>query len=129
MPFTTRGTGVRRTATIATGSEKVKLFVPLAGDEAQAKQILADLEEFLSEEYGAVLTSRRIFRLTYRHDGRECRAEVGQHHPVTGEMVDAIFHDESIGVYYLCTRKHGVVRGHPIMVDNANVESAEMFDD
>lgn len=67
--------------------------------------------------------------MDYRDGSNEYRAEVGTHHPVSGELVDAILQDATSGTYYLCTRKHGVVRGHPIFVDAANAESAELFED
>jgi hypothetical protein len=107
----------------------MKFFVPHAHDSSQERQIYADIREFLTKELGAELTDGKIFGLTYSHDDQEYRTEVGKCHPPTGEIVDVILYDESIGVYYLCTRSHGVVRGHPIMVNIANVKSVVLFDD
>lgn len=111
------------------GVEDVKFFLPHAHDPSQEHKIYADLRDFLAGELGAHLTDRKIFRVTYRHEGRDYPIEVGKPHPDVAEVVDAILHDGSIGVYYLCTRSHGVVRGHPIVVNVADVESEELFDE
>lgn len=107
----------------------MKFFIPHARDASQERQIYADIREFLTTELGAALTERKIFSLTYLHDDQEYRAEIGERHPATGDIVDVILYDESIGVYYVCARSHGVVRGHPIVVNVANVESVVLFDD
>lgn len=107
----------------------MRFFVPHAQDSSQERRIYGDIREFLTSELGAELTDRKIFGLTYSHDDQEYRVEVGECHPATEEIVDVILHDESIGVYYLCMRSYGVVRGHPIMVNTASVKSVEFFDD
>ena len=107
----------------------MKFFLPLAHDASQERKIYGDLREFLTGELGAVLTDRRIFAINYRQDDRAYRIEVVTIHPDLGEIVDAILQDESMGVYYLCTRSHGVVRGHPIVVNVSDVESEELFDE
>lgn len=107
----------------------MKFFLPHAHDFSQEQKIYGDIRDFLTGELGAVLTDRKIFGLTYRHDDQEYRIEVGKNHPEIGEIVDAIFYDESTCTYYLCTRTHGVVRGHPLAVNVANVQSELLFDD
>jgi hypothetical protein len=107
----------------------MKFFLPHAHDSSQERKIYADIREFLAGELGAALSDRKIFALTYSHEGRRFHIEVGKHHPAIGEIVDAILFDDSIGNYYVCTRTHGVVRGHPLMVNAAGVESEVLFDD
>ena len=107
----------------------MKFFLPHAHDASQERKIYGDLREFLTGELGAVLSDRKIFGLAYSHNGREYRVQVGENHPAIDEIVDAILFDESTGNYYLCTRTHGVVRGHPLVVNIANVESEVLFDD
>lgn len=107
----------------------MKFFLPHAHDPSQERTIYGDLRDFLTGELGASLADRRIFRLACRQEDRAYTIEVGRPHPDVGEVVDAIFHDDTIGVYYLCTRSHGVVRGHPMAVNVAEVESEELFDE
>jgi len=107
----------------------MRFFLPHAHDCSQERKLYGDIREFVTKEFGAALTERRIFGLIYLHDGQEYRVEVGKSHPAIGEMVDAILCDETIGTYYLCTRTHGVVRGHPIMVNAATVKSEMLFED
>lgn len=107
----------------------MKFFVPLAHGPSQQRRLYEDMRDFLSEELGALLADRKIFRLDYVHDGHEYRAEVGVRHPAGGDMVDAIFFDESTETYYVCTRRHGVVRGHPIPVDAAHIRCETLFED
>ncbi len=107
----------------------MEFFLPHARNELQESQIYAGIREFLTKEFGAKLTDMKVFRLTYVHDGRHYRVEVGRRHPTAGETVDVILCDESIGVYYIGTRSHGVARGHPIPVNMDDVESVEPFDD
>jgi hypothetical protein len=106
----------------------VKFFLPHAHGRSQEQKIYGDIRDFLIGELGAVLTDRKIFGLAYRHDDHDYRIEVGTSHPAIGEVVDAILFDETTGTYYLCTRTHGVVRGHPLTVSIANVEREVLFD-
>jgi hypothetical protein len=106
----------------------MKFFLPHAHDSSQERKIYGDIREFLTGELGAVLADRKIFGLTYSREDQEYRVEVGKTHPAIGEIVEAILYDEGMGIYYLCTRNHGVVRGHPIMVNIAHVESEVLFD-
>ncbi len=107
----------------------MKFFLPHAHDASQERKIYGDLVEFLTGELGAVVSERKIFALTYSHEGEKHRVEVGQNHPEVGELVDAILLDDSTGNYYVCTRTHGVVRGHPLVVNVAHVDSETPFDE
>lgn len=111
------------------GDDRVKFFLPHAHDASEQRKIYSDLRDFLAGELGACLADQKIFRLTHRHGDEVYAIEVGKVHPLTEETVEAILHDESIGVYYLCTRTHGMVRGHPMAVGAADVESVALFDD
>lgn len=107
----------------------MKFFLPHAGDATKARHLYTGIREFLTKELGAVLTEQRIFGLTYVHENRLLQVEVGEPHPVERQTVDAIFFDESVGIYYICTRSHGVTRGHPIVVNAEHVEDVVPFDD
>lgn len=107
----------------------MKFFLPHAHSSSEERKIYGDIREFLTGELGAELSDRKIFSLAYSDEDRELNIEVGKEHPSVGEIVDAILFDESIGNYFVCTRTHGVVRGHPLMVNAASVESEIQFDD
>ena len=112
-----------------TVDKEMKFFLPHAHNESEERQIYAGIREFLAKEFGARLADTKIFGLTYVHEGQQYRAEVGKPHSAAGETVDVILCDESISVYYICTRSHGVTRGHPLMVNAGDVETVVPFDD
>ena len=68
---------------------------------------------------------RRIYGLTYRHNGKQYHVQVGDVHPLNRELVIAIFRQERpSGCYLICTANRGVVRGGPILAgDNWETHS------
>jgi hypothetical protein len=90
-----------------------EFFVPGAASLQEAEKVWQATKKFAEEQTGWIVTNRRIFRLEYTHGGKDYVAEVGQTEPRTGEPVLVILGSNA---YLVCTRKHGVARGEPIMV-------------
>jgi hypothetical protein len=90
-----------------------EFFVPGAASLQEAERVWQATKKVAEEQTGWIVTNRRIFRLEYTHGGRDYVAEVGQTEPRTGEPVLVILGSNA---YLVCTRKHGVARGEPIMV-------------
>lgn len=73
------------------------------------------------------LDDRRIFSITYIHDGTRYHAEVGQPHD--GEPVIAILKAKDYGLYYVCTLNRGAAKGNPILVGEPDTTATVDFAD
>jgi hypothetical protein len=109
-------------------------FIPHIDDGALAESTWTAVRQFMVDQGWTGVRDVRIFRLEYRHDGREMEAQVGESHPYghpftwdfvpdyddpnAGEYVVAIFETED-GPFLVCTHSRGVVRGEPILVGSA----------
>jgi hypothetical protein len=60
------------------------------------------------------VNERRIYSVTYTHDGTKYHDVVGQVSRLVGEEVLAIF--DAGNVFVVCTTNRGVLRGNPVMV-------------
>jgi hypothetical protein len=99
----------------------MQFFVPdpadpaKAADPATAERLFASIKAFAVSQ-GDSVQERRIYGLTYRHNGKQYNVEVGDVHPLNGELVIAIFRQERLsGCYLICTAHRGVVRRGPIL--------------
>jgi hypothetical protein len=105
----------------------MRFFVPLAEDDAQAERVFAAIAE--SNHRPIPPTNKRLFRLTYKHNGKNYVAEVGQpinaYYGVGGPVV-AIFGGEPLLV---CLATRGVNSGDPILVGVSSVSDIEYFAD
>ena len=100
-------------------------FIPLAKDSVEAESVLESIAKFISRP----VPTRRIFRITYTHNGKFMTAEVGgDPNPYYREKgpVIAIFDGNPLCV---CLPDRGVSRGDPIMVGAQSVQSKEYFDE
>ena len=121
----------------------MKFFVPGAKDAADAERILIGSARFAKRP--VPLPHERIFRLTFKHNGKVYEAEVGK-------AIDPYFMQEGwimqqsrgttaqppdptvmviIGgnPVLVCLWDRGVKRGEPIYVGHPSVKKAEYFDD
>ena len=67
-----------------------KFFVPAANDDDQAESVRAGVIKFMVEQGYQDITSKRIFKLAYRHDSQDYEAEVGQPDTLAGDSVVAM---------------------------------------
>jgi hypothetical protein len=93
-----------------------------------AEQVLAATRAFAVENSGGTLSERRIFRVSYAHEGRNYTAEVGKPDPRVNEHVIVILEAPERDLYLVCTANRGVVRGMPVMVGASSVLDVLEFD-
>lgn len=88
----------------------MKFFIPAAESTDQAEQVYQSIRGFV----GGPLSPRRVYKLTYTHNGKLLHAEVGKPDQLVGEMVVAILFRDVGNLYFVCTANRGVIRGGPI---------------
>jgi hypothetical protein len=110
----------------AASIRRMRFFVPAAKDATQAEKVLWGIREFAEQILGWTPTDRRIYSLSYRHNGREWAATVGKPLPSLGEIVVAILETETC--FLVCTENRGVVRGQPVLVGRPSAISVTDFD-
>ena len=101
-----------------------EFFIPAAKDAAEAESVLENVAKFINRS----VPTRRIFRITYIHNGKAMTAEVGKdpdpYYREKGPVI-AIFGGDP---HCVCLPDRGVVRGGPILVGQQSVQSTEYFD-
>ena len=88
----------------------MKFFIPDVESE-RTEEVYKSITDFAAMQ-GWPATGRRIFKLSYRHDGEYYEAEVGRR-ARNGEIVWAILES---GPYLICTLTRGVMGGMPLLV-------------
>ncbi|MGH7028183.1 hypothetical protein [Brevundimonas sp.] len=95
-------------------SEAPAFFVPFADSAEQADRVYASIREFMPK-VAFRPTERRIYRVAYRHNGRDYVSTVGEKER-EGEPVIAILEAfNPTPLYMICTPSRGVVTGGPIL--------------
>jgi len=102
----------------------MKFFVPEAENETEALSVWNATRKFAEETLGWEVSERRIFRISYRHDGKDYSVEVGKPDPRIGEVVLVILESNT---YLVCTPNRGVLRGMPILVGRNEVKRTADF--
>ncbi len=101
-----------------------EFFIPEAKDAAEAESVFKSIAQFFSRS----VPRRRIFRITYTHNGTSMTAEVGKdpdpYYREKGPVV-AIFGGDP---FCVCLPDRGVLRGGPIFVGAQAVQSAQYFE-
>lgn len=103
----------------STGDGAVKFFVPYADDAAPAEHVWQATRDFLAMQ-GMPTEERRISKLAFEAAGRRQVIRVGRLWPNLNEEVLVILKAAESPSYYVCTASHGVVRGVPLIMDNAS---------
>jgi len=106
----------------------VKFFIPFAEDEAQTEEVYNATKEFATQQTGWGVVDRRIFSLSYKHDGKRYLAEVGQIDERVNEPIIAILESDN-SAYLICATNRGVLRGGPIMITKGWVTSSIDFEE
>lgn len=89
-------------------------FVPFADDPEQAEEVYTSVKAFMLK-VAFKPSDRRVYSISYRHNGRNYVSTVGQKEP-EGETVIAILEAfNPTPLYMICTPNRGVVRGDPIL--------------
>ena len=85
----------------------------------EARSVWRATRKFAEETLGWEVSERRIFSISYRHDGMDYYVEVGEPDPRIGELVLVILESNT---YLVCTPNRGVLRGMPILVGQNEVK-------
>ena len=102
----------------------MKFFVPEAENETEALSVWKATRKFAEETLGWKVSERRIFSISYRHDGKKYYVEVGKPDPRIREIVLVILESDT---YLVCTPNRGVLRGMPILVGRNEAEKIRDF--
>lgn len=106
----------------------MKFYIPAAKDAAQAEEVYASIRKFNSEQMGATLSPRRIYRLSGVHNGKPFTATVGEPFESLRQVVVAILLDTSRDLFFICTADRGVIRGEPYLSGAHEIRGAEDFE-
>ena len=101
-------------------------FVPHAKNEEEAKSVRQSTIEFMKQQGFKIAPERKIFKIEYRHNGKNCVAEVGKIDSYGHEMVLILLDADSL--YLCCTASRGVVRGEPILIGKDFYTSTSDFE-
>ena len=104
----------------------MKFFIPHAKDNKQAEEVLQNVKKFAKETIGWNITNRRIFSLSYTHEGKKYHSEVGKPDDRVGEEVMAILESYT---YFVCTPNRGVLRGEPVLVGKEEADRIIDFEE
>ena len=107
----------------------MKFHVPFTSDASEQEQIYQGIRRSVVRYTGAQLTPHQIARLEYMDQGESVTLEVGQLHPLNGEMIMAIFYDETQDVFFICTPHQGALRNRPFTVAGPTVKVMREFSD
>ena len=88
--------------------------VPHAADADEAERVWQDTKAFMENEGGYTVNDRRIYTVSYSHNGKKYKDVVGEINALVGEKVLVILDVQSL--FLVCTKNRGVFRGEPFMV-------------
>jgi len=104
----------------------MKFFIPYADDERLAEKTYQAIISFAKDTMRWDVKNRKIFKISYSHNGKNHIAEVGRITDTNGEPVIAILESNA---YLICTPNRGVQRGMPILVGQEEAFSVIDFDE
>lgn len=94
----------------------MKFFVPHAADDEQALRVWDSVRAFLAEQ-GISTADRKVWKLSFRHNGKHYSEEVGRVAADLREEVLIILKAaDNYPLYYVCSANRGVARGEPYLV-------------
>jgi hypothetical protein len=99
-------------------------FVPATVSDTQA-EVVWEATRTAAQARGRRVDPRRVYSVTYEHNGRVRQAKVGERDPSTFEPVLVILEADG---YLICTTNHGVLRGQPVHVPRCEALEVEYFD-
>ena len=92
----------------------MKFFIPYTESCEEAERTFTTI----AKSIGADPTQKKIFKITYEHNGKEMSAEVGKYadryyqEPMP-EVIAILKHGQS---YCICLPERGIAKGTPILV-------------
>ncbi|MCK4626329.1 MAG: hypothetical protein KAV00_13510 [Phycisphaerae bacterium] len=92
----------------------MKFFVPGAENNQKAVEVYDGIKKFVKKTISGDITDRKIYHVSFTHDGKPYEARIGEEGPYASEPVIAIL--ETSGIFLICTPNRGVLHGEPILV-------------
>src|SRR5215210_3354646 len=102
-----------------------KFFVPIAKDGKDAERIWQATREFM-RRHGFQTTNRKIYSLSYTHNGKDFVDTVGEKDRYGVEIIQVIL--ETSSGYLTCTVNRGVFGGEPILMAKGEETFETEFD-
>lgn len=102
----------------------MKFFVPHTIDNERAEDAYNNIVKRNDNYLGKIL-EKRIYSITYKHNGKKYHSCVGEMHEIINEPILAILESN---IFLVCTPNRGVFRGEPILVGHDEIISVEEFD-
>ena len=107
----------------------MKLPVPGSTDEQDALMAWNALATYVKDTFGWEVSTRKVLRLVYGHQGKENTLEVGAPHPANGQVVVVILETREASMpYVVLTQTRGVERGVPFLIWKDEVTSVTEFE-
>jgi hypothetical protein len=103
----------------------MRFFTPLTEEADKTEQVLNKVRTSAASTTGWTVTDRRIFRIAFRHNGKDLVDEVGKPDPSNGEVVIAILESNA---FLVCTHSRGVDWGTPLLVGHDDAYSIADFE-
>jgi len=109
----------------------MKFFIPEIDDSQDAEKLYEATRRFAERQTSFRATPRRIFSLSYHHEGKDYYSEVGKIHARIGEAVLVILETKTLAdqiVYLVCSANRSVLRGEPMLVGEGEVYQVADFE-
>jgi hypothetical protein len=112
----------------------VQWFVPGFPDRQAASDLIEAARKFAKDTIGWPSNDSRIYRMKYKHNGKEYDLEVGKNcveviHPGEEPRTEILMCILESTTYLICTETRGVLSGVPILVGRDEVVHIEYFDE
>ncbi|WP_452231670.1 DUF2971 domain-containing protein [Lacinutrix sp. MEBiC02595] len=104
----------------------MKFFIPTIADD-QVELFFNDTIVRFIESFGyKIKKEKRIYSLTFNHNGKKIKEIVGQASPSNNEAIFAILETDQL--FLTCTLKRGITGGEPMIIGKHDVEDIEYFE-
>jgi len=104
----------------------MEFFIPEIKENDRRDYLYENIRKFVCETTGKVITSRKIYCISYSHNGKNCTAKVGEIDHQQYEIIIAIF--ESSDLYFVCTKNAGALYGSPLITGKNEIGSIVDFE-
>lgn len=106
----------------------MKFFIPKAETPQDEQEIYTALKKGVEGWAQATVSGRKVHSISYRHNGKDRFATVGEIDPIQNELVLAVFFEPGRRVYHVCTPNRGLFAGPAILVGSEEIHEIVDFD-
>lgn len=100
-------------------------FVPSATNPQQAEAVFSSIATHIS----APQQDKRVYKLSWQHEGQDCICEIGQPLPEVFRLDEAVLAIFDCGdEYQICTPNRGAIKFEPIHAAKSAVSDVEYFE-